>query len=538
VGGGNVRGEPERYYPGFGGTQYGSSVDSSLLFVESSGKSSELVDDVVPKFDFRTHLISPEWIKDDLVRDVVNPDKGFRINVDLSMKGHLPAPLKLDTPTKLSYFQGLIDAGIVKAGKGVWNHPHFFVDNHKPKPRLIFHGKRFKHACPKPPHFKVNSYATNVRSARRCAYGALFDFAHFYFNNYLHVDLQPYFGIHTSIGYFVWTRCPFGWSWSAYLAHSLAEQVVKFFRYDPERPIDISHYMDDCPVTGDTEEQVNSDMSYVIDRCDNELGVRVQHTKTVWATQSLKIIGVVYDYLNKTSAMSPCYWLSIRRAIARMKQGGVTRVNVAEVIGSLVFPNKAYPGSLSVLYDLLLFSAEIGDNWKRRLTCGEAKTFLVSAEKALDVFEVMPPCALQSSFSKPPLVYFDATPNQLGVVMGDQCFAEGIDLVHIFLAEAQGLDWANDISSDLHVLTFVTDNQPLFWGVRKGWSPNRAVNRIISKLLLRRLKGDVIFIKWVPSADNPADEPSRWVLTGDGSFEHTRLNYENLFNDISLISVN
>jgi hypothetical protein len=45
----------------------------------------------------------------------------------------------------------------------------------------------------------------------------------------------------------------------------------------------------------------------------------------------------------------------------------------------------------------------------------------------------------------------------MGVVMGNQCFAEEIDLVQIFLAEAQGLDWANDIVSDLHVLTFVTD---------------------------------------------------------------------------------
>ena len=110
------------------------------------------------------------------------------------------------------------------------------------------------------------------------------------------------------------------------------------------------------------------------------------------------------------------------------------------------------------------------------------------------------------------LVYSDATPTQLGVICQDKTVAQPIAPVHIFLSEAAALNLALDLSSSLSVVTFVVDNKPLYYAVRKGWSPDRAVNRIISRILSRRLAGDRLFIKWVPSKENPADLPSRTKL--------------------------
>lgn len=478
-----------------------------------------------PDFSLTPITLGP-WIKDDLVRKIVDPAHGFRVTIDDSRKGHIPSKLNLDDPDERAYVLALERDGIIKRGRASWNHSHFWV--RKPgKLRLVFHGKRLGRACPKPPWFKVHSYKTNARSARESTHAALFDFAHFYFNIHLSADIQTFFGMRTSIGDFVWLRAPFGWSWSAFLAHSLAEQVIKHLRAYPSRPINISHYMDDCPVFGMSEAAVNSDLDFAMHVAESELGVKISHPKTIRATQVIKIIGVVYDLERNTSSMASSYFSSVARALLRMENGGVTRVNVAEIVGALVFPNQAYPGSLSLLYDLLLYAGSLGEDWNRKLSATEASSFLNLARYSINQFSLLPPCALQATSSKPTLIYADATPTQLGAIDSDgRWYSELIELTGIYRAEAAGMDLSIEISRHNHIITLVTDNSALYWAAKKGWSPDRSVNRILSKLFERRLLGDVIFVKWVKSEDNPADLPSRVILE-DGVYATCRLFYEN-----------
>jgi hypothetical protein len=482
-------------FPGFSRTPY-NHTDTFHPQAAAQG--------TCPRPDFHLPPIKLDWIKDPLVRATVDPKRGFRTTIDETKRGHMPSVLNLSDPDELAYVLALLDANRIKRARGTWNHKHFFTrktkDDGTIKLRLVFHGRALSRASAKPPHFKVHAYKTLAKSARRSRYAALFDLAHFYFNNHLHADIQRFFGMHTSIGDFVWLVTPFGWNWAAFLGHCLAKQFILHLRNHPDHPIDISHYMDDCSLWADTLTAAMADLAFALDVAE-QLGLSVSHGKTVQPCGNIKIIGVIYDLVNKTSSLAPSYFRAVRNHLRRVEEnGGATRNNVAEVLGSLVFANHAYPGSLSLCYELLRLAAQLEMPWHSRLGDRVAKRFLTCAEYTIARFAELPPCALQSTDDKPEMYWFDATPTQIGLVGPDVYCAEAIPHIHIYLGEAEGLDLALEESAGHSVVTFTTDNMALYWAVRKGWSPNLAVNRIVQKMLARRLAGDRLFIRWVPSA--------------------------------------
>ena len=129
-----------------------------------------------------------------------------------------------------------------------------------------------------------------------------------------------------------------------------------------------------------------------------------------------------------------------------------TRKDLAEVLGCFAFANKAFPGSLSL------------------------------------------------------------TTRQLGVVDERALHhAQSIPDTTIFRAEAQGCDLALDVTrarSFTLVVILITDNKTFFGAVKKGRSNDFVTNNLIRRFL-GRMRGERIFIKWVKSADNLADLPSR-----------------------------
>ena len=238
--------------------------------------------------------------------------------------------------------------------------------------------------------------------------------------------------------------------------------------------------------------------------------MRVKHPKKKRASTELPIIGVTYNLTANTSSL-PFRFFSSLACRVRKTWGAysATKRTVSEIIGVLVFCNHAYPGSLHLLSDLFSFAHRLTCGWGDTLSASEQETFQFLALVAIDAFAAMPACALQSSLCRPELVWSDATPRQLGVLLEGVFYAERIPPVNIFVAEAEGLSLALDLSHHIHNITFIIDNKPLYHAVRKGWSPVSTVNLLIGLVLQRRLAGDTIFIKWVPSEKNPADFPSR-----------------------------
>jgi len=146
------------------------------------------------------------------------------------------------------YVLALLRDGILVRRRAVFNHRHFFLRS--PKPRLIFDGRRLNARSAAPPWFRATDHRTFAALCSRYRYAAKFDFAHFYFNLRLHPELWQYFGFRCDLGEFSWTRCPFGWSWSASYAHDLAEAAVAYLS---SLGIIAFHYMDDVVIFGCSE---------------------------------------------------------------------------------------------------------------------------------------------------------------------------------------------------------------------------------------------------------------------------------------------
>ena len=86
----------------------------------------------------------------------------------------------------------------------------------------------------------------------------------------------------------------------------------------------------------------------------------------------------------------------------------------------------------------------------------------------------------------------------------------------IYRAEATGCDLALDITQSRN-FTLVTDNKALYHAIRKGRSNDRHSNVLLQRIFRRRMGGGRVFVKWVPTDENPADLPSRVSLLCPGS---------------------
>jgi hypothetical protein len=387
-------------------------------------------------------------------------------------------------------------------------HRHFFL--HDPKPRLIFDGRRLNRRSAAAPWFQATDHQTFAAYCSRYRYAAKFDFRSFYFNIRLHPELWQFFGFRCSLGDFVWTRAPFGWSWSASFAHDLAEAVVQYLR---SFGIVALHYMDDVVIFADSQQQCESDLLRATTWCDG-VGLRVKHSKTVHACSALTIVGIYYDLANKTSALPGGYLHRVQTMLDTIcsRRYRASRVDMASIIGCLVFANFAYPGSLAYLHQLFRFTDSLSAPWRVRIP---AAGFVHAARALVSLFSGFPPCALQTPGGSMQEIYCDATPGQLGVVVDNLALAQPVPLSHVFLAEAQSVDLGLSLASASSVRLF-TDNQPLQRALVKGHSSQPRVNALVQKILAQRLAGRIIVIDWIPTTANLADMPSRAAAEHSG----------------------
>ena len=449
-------------------------------------------------FDFRTPPVDVSWIKAESLRASVST--GVRVDIDFSRRGHLPARLRCRDESERNYIQALVRDGIIIPGRARFCHRHFFL--RAPKPRLIFDGRRLNRRSIRPPWFYMTSHTEFARYCRRYKYAAKFDFKNFYFNLRLRPELWSLFGFRTDLGDFLWTRAPFGWAWSASFANDLAEAVVDFLR---SLGVVCLHYMDDLVIFADDLQACEQDLLRSIAWCES-VGLRVSPGKTVHACSALAIVGIFYNLSNKTSSLPAGYLDRVDTLLDIIVSRGhrASRIDMASVVGSLVFANHAFPGSLSYLHPLFSFSERFSGPWRLRVPAGP---FVLAARRIVSLFRSFPPCILQTG-GEMQSIFCDAVPDQLGVVMDNLSVAQPVPLTHVFIAEAQAVDLGLSLST-ASAVTVYTDNQPLQRALTKGHSTQPRVNTLIQRIVQQRLAGRVITVNWIPTTANSADEPSR-----------------------------
>lgn len=452
------------------------------------------------ELDFRAGVFRPgSWLDNDFVRSFMA--NGVSVPLSFSSKGNIPPALQL-SGSEADYVRALLRDGIIEPGRAEFNHQHYFLrQGHKL--RLIFDGRRLNSRCADPPRFAMTSHQDISRLANQYRWAAKFDFRAFFFNVPLAADFRRFFGFRCSLGDFRWTRMPFGWSWSPFFADQLAQSVVSYLR---SIGVEARAYVDDVVIFANTRAECALQLQRSLDFCA-AVGLRVKGSKTVLPSQRLSILGVVYDLVRKTSSLDVSFFHAVRAAVSTWSASQPRRCDFAAVVGSLVFANHAYPGSLSLLNPLFAFANQHANvPWRSRIDIGP---ILPAVFGILHDFAALPPCRLQVLESGGSArIFCDATPDQLGAVVDGQFHAAIIDTQTVFQAEAMGMAFALSLSRHRNV-TVATDNQPLFNAVCKGRSPNPTANQLITNILQLRLAGAVIVPEWLRSEDNPADYPSR-----------------------------
>lgn len=71
---------------------------------------------------------------------------------------------------------------------------------------------------------------------------------------------QPYFGLRTEDKAYVYTKLPFGFSWSPFIAHIAVDQICKRAL---EAGFQVTHYLDDFHYFGPTRDSTIAARDYV-----------------------------------------------------------------------------------------------------------------------------------------------------------------------------------------------------------------------------------------------------------------------------------
>lgn len=472
---------------------------------ERDPADSEPID--YPPQDFHAPgLVDGEWNRSAHVSSIAA--HGFAIQPDITKRGKKPPPMRFKNKAEEAYVLQLIEDGILEKGDVQFCVPHFFL--YKPgKLRLVFNGKRLNAACKTPPKFNMKSHSTIQRLAARHSWHAADDLKNHFFTTKIAEKSRPFFGFHTSLGTFRYTSLPFGFSWSPFIAHVCVDEIVK---RAIEVGLKVTHYLDDFHYFGDSQQECERARDFVRNLL-RAAGYRLNMSKEQPPGQVFTALGLLYDLNNKTVCAKPGFLAGLRsQHVLRLgSKHKVTRHEVASILGSFIFLNAAYPGSLAYLSALIAIVRSGGSDWALRYNYRRLAPYVL---RVLEMFEKLPPMPLQVySAEDPPVhLYTDASSKGLGLVFPDFTAAYGVPRPKtIYRLEADAAAWA--LQQDLPAsFCLRIDNEALVRALLKGRSNIPEANFACALLFLCRLRGHCASAKWVSTKENPADTPSRLQL--------------------------
>jgi hypothetical protein len=432
--------------------------------------------------------------------------RGFSIQVDITKRGKKPPALRLRDADEREYIAAMIRDGILEEGTVTFTNPHFFI-RVPGKLRLIFDGRRINKAVKKPPRFVMRSHKTVQRYVRLYKFHSSDDLKNMFFSVPLETSTRESFGIRLEDGRTLrYTRLPFGFNWSPFVAHVVVDQVCQRAR---EEGHEVMHYLDDFHYFGDTPEEVDACRARVRQLL-REAAFRINFKKYQPTAQVFEALGLEYDMVAKTTRLPHrklhdlrdviLQWHSTRRSISMRM--------FASALGLLVFGNIAYPGFLSELQPSFYFLRKCGLNWSDTLSPELVSSHLLRAvDKAL-ALQWFP---LQHA-PEPTHVYTDATTTQIGFQLPTTAGAARIQRTTIYKAEALAVLWTL-YQPDLPLNTLLRiDNEALHHAVQKGRSNIPEANAVCRRIFQLRSLGFRIHSRWIPTDKNPADHWSRLSL--------------------------
>lgn len=482
---------------------------------ESSDSQSVAGDTPAPAlkevFDFAAPPLSDgAWNSSAHVSKLIKD--GFDIQVDINRRGKAPRVLQLDAPHEKAYIAQLLKDGVLETGPVSFSVPHFFI--YKPgKTRLIFDGTKLNAACKKPPRFNMKSHKTIARLVLTNSWHASDDLKNMFFSVPLSDRCKEFFGIRTSMGTFRYTKLPFGFSWSPFIAHVCVDEICKRAL---EAGFQVTHYLDDFHYFGKTRGECKAAQDFVRNLL-LQAGWRINFTKHQPLSTRFVALGIEYDLVQNTSRVPPSTLASLRKDAESLAQEGtvVSKRVLAAFIGSLVFYNNAAPGFISQLGPVLRYLNTRPPAWTSRSCFTD---FFPLLDKALAKIERVGWFPIVGMTQKPVHVFTDATPTQLGMVFPSFTASMPTPKATIYRTEALAVSWALDQDALPRCVVLRIDNLALVYAIKKGRSNIKEANDVCKKIFSLRLQGYQIAAKWISTLVNPADQLSRIVTSGPEFF--------------------
>ncbi len=383
--------------------------------------------------------------------------------------------------------------------------------------RLIVNGRAVSRCLPPPPRYHETGYKTLFANVLEFDWFAGLDLSHAFYHLPVAASLSRFLGFVWDGVYYVFRRMPMGISWTPYVLHKCLQPVLRMAR---GVGVVVTTYVDDFLVYGRTRRQCDADLG-VVERLLARFGWTTNPAKRRAAAQSGMALGLWVDLRAKTVTLPAVFTaralLFIERLLA-LPAEDCWRVDVAIVLGHLVFASLLAPGALSFAAAIIRLVGPDGAWRSSRPLTTEARAEL----KWWSVFLRSgggPQLRLRVAPDYEYTIYSDATLSTLAyaIVSSSRDCEPSVSAVgawrepheRILAAESHAFVGALAAAVALPSVRHLVDSSALDGSLRKGRSADPDANMACRALFLHRLGGRSINHEWVPSEANLADVPTR-----------------------------
>ena len=449
--------------------------------------------------------------------------------------------------------------------------------------RSIFDGRNVSDMCNTPPTMRLPDtgniskyFAAHPGDVRLIA----LDLRHYFHQIRLHKEIQPYFVVCVGGQHYVWKALPMGWSWSPAIAQSLtiavAAEAARNISLDGASvSVDLNSSSE---VPGHFDISVKGRKARVYVTYDNVLFVGEGRLTGLWADAVQELCkerrlhikdGSFHDTTSKDMAREGTKFEHLGMELS-VTSGGRRCVNVASaslekwsrtlctakttrtnrvaarMIGMILHGTRMRFGSLLSARKTLGIARTLGkqaqNNWNN--ACCLSVQDYGYLMMALNTLVTANPVKLEIPSGKRRdvlVVAADASDHKGGAVLVPKdgymqllgnSFTFPKEYTHIFLKEVMAARICIDRAAKLHPrshIVLLEDNTAAAGAIARGWSSSWRATEEIDKLYAHLKMHDcVLTVRSVPSASNPADEPSR----DRPLCQHKALPFMPLYNDV------
>jgi len=405
--------------------------------------------------------------------------------------------------------------------------------------RAILDARPVNEGMKEVPHVKLPSQEDIDECVRTYQYFVELDGKGWFHQFDLSPEIRAYFTIRLGKRSYRWHRMPMGWAYSVWIAQKTSEFLADFSLPNGVR---IIVYIDNIYIFGNEKENINAAVKLFLERCQK---VNAQFSITTPLTQVGIVLGMQVDLNSKTVKLPEDFVMKIKKAQINL-DGLFDNASVhtrllwklfgclqwgARVQHSHMYKYPRYTAWLSHRARQLQMDPALWDRgcriWPKALSDLH--------RLCVDICENIPRIVTKPSDQKH-TVFTDASNVGYGVVHEKTGRSFGkrwtVDMTRhcIAIKELYGavrgiIDTVNCYPDTKHVHLVIDNTNVVSW-ITKRRAACFFGNRLL-KDLFEALGHRTISTEWIPSADNPADAPSRtpWNF-GDGMSEPDRSDFD------------